>query len=198
MKPSKRPAITTARTMLRIGRREDIPGIAGFFRENAAHLGRMETPRPPQWHEPEYWEKTQLPLYEKEYREGSSCRLFIFPADGGTIIGYLNFFAFIRGAFHACICGYGLAEAQQGKGVMTEAMGAACQFVFSELHMHRIMANVRPDNERSLRVLERLGFEREGYAKKYLRANGVWCDHVLTALTNDSWTEPPLSEGSLV
>jgi ribosomal-protein-alanine N-acetyltransferase len=61
--------------------------------------------------------------------------------------------------------------------------------------MHRIMANVRPDNERSLRVLDRLGFEREGYAKKYLRANGVWCDHVLTALTNDSWTEPPLSEG---
>ena len=50
------------------------------------------------------------------------------------------------------------------------------------------MANYMPHNHRSGKLLERLGFEREGYAKDYLLIDGQWRDHVLTALTNKEWT----------
>jgi len=56
--------------------------------------------------------------------------------------------------------------------------------VFDAMQLHRIMANYRPENERSARLLARLGFEKEGEARAYLRINGVWADHVLTALIN--------------
>ena len=53
--------------------------------------------------------------------------------------------------------------------------------------MHRIMANYMPHNMRSGNLLAKLGFEREGYARQYLQINGEWRDHVLTALTDNSW-----------
>ena len=56
------------------------------------------------------------------------------------------------------------------------------RYSFDELGLHRIMANHQPENERSARLLERLGFEREGYARSYLHIAGAWRDHVLTAL----------------
>jgi Acetyltransferases, including N-acetylases of ribosomal proteins len=70
---------------------------------------------------------------------------------------------------------------------MAEALQSVLGFAFGSLELHRVMANHVPGNERSARLLERLGFEREGYAKAYLHLDGRWQDHVLTALTNDRW-----------
>ncbi|MEW6281000.1 MAG: GNAT family N-acetyltransferase, partial [Candidatus Eremiobacterota bacterium] len=93
----------------------------------------------------------------------------------------------LRGAFHACYLGYRLDQRDQGQGLMQEALGRAIRYAFERLHLHRIMANSMPTNERSLRVLERLGFQREGYARDYLRIAGEWRDHVMMALTNPCW-----------
>ena len=70
---------------------------------------------------------------------------------------------------------------------MAEALRATNAFAFRELRLHRIMANYRPENERSGRLLERLGFVREGVAKDYLFIDGAWRDHVLTALVNPAF-----------
>ncbi|WP_226477366.1 ribosomal protein S5-alanine N-acetyltransferase [Pseudomonas sp. MWU16-30323] len=113
---------------------------------------------------------------------GEALHLLIF--SHGTIIGACNFSYIVRGAFQACHLGYALAESAQGKGLMHEALTAAIAHVFDEMQLHRIMANYRPENERSARLLARLGFEREGEARAYLKINGVWTDHVLTALIN--------------
>jgi len=67
------------------------------------------------------------------------------------------------------------------KGLMFEALDAAVRYAFGPLDFHRVMANYMPRNERSGRLLERLGFEKEGYAKRYLKIDGLWEDHVLTA-----------------
>jgi ribosomal-protein-alanine N-acetyltransferase len=72
---------------------------------------------------------------------------------------------------------------------MFEALSAAIDYAFRELNIHRIMANHLLDNERSARLLQRLGFVREGVAKDYLRIDGVWRDHVLNSLTNAQWVE---------
>ena len=68
---------------------------------------------------------------------------------------------------------------------MYEALAAAIPHVFANLGLHRVMANYRPENVRSGRLLQRLGFEREGLARSYLKINGVWTDHVLTSVINE-------------
>ena len=74
---------------------------------------------------------------------------------------------------------------------MREALLATNNFMFDVMRMHRIMANHRPENERSARLLQRLGFTREGLARDYLYIDGAWRDHVLTSLVNprydDAW-----------
>jgi ribosomal-protein-alanine N-acetyltransferase len=70
---------------------------------------------------------------------------------------------------------------------MTEALQVAIAYVFDELKMHRIMASYLPHNQRSGRLLKRLGFVVEGYARDYLMINGQWQDHILTSLVNHNW-----------
>lgn len=68
---------------------------------------------------------------------------------------------------------------------MFEALNLTNVYVFGELGLHRIQAAYLPHNERSGALLDRLGFEKEGFARRYLKINGVWEDHILTSLIND-------------
>jgi ribosomal-protein-alanine N-acetyltransferase len=70
---------------------------------------------------------------------------------------------------------------------MFEALEASIKYVFEELGIHRIMANYMPINARSAKLLYRLGFIIEGYAKNYLLINDQWEDHILTALSIEQW-----------
>jgi ribosomal-protein-alanine N-acetyltransferase len=75
---------------------------------------------------------------------------------------------------------------------MHEALTAAIAHVFEVQKLHRVMANYQPDNLASEKLLQRLGFEREGYAMQYLNINGIWADHVLTSLiSSDAGTYAP-------
>ena len=94
---------------------------------------------------------------------------------------------FHRGIFQACHLGYSVDHDWQGKGLMFEVAQAGIAYMFDIQGLHRIMANHMPANVRSEKLLRRLGFEREGFARAYLKINGQWQDHVLNALVN----EPP-------
>ena len=61
---------------------------------------------------------------------------------------------------------------------MTEAVSQVVRFAFSSLRLHRIEGNIMPRNKASIRVAEKCGFVREGVARKYLKINGVWEDHI--------------------
>ena len=91
----------------------------------------------------------------------------------------------MRGAFQSCHLGYQLDERAINQGFMTEALRRAIAFVFDELQLHRIEANVMPRNLRSSRVLAKLGFVEEGLARQYLKINGVWEDHIHYVMLND-------------
>ena len=67
---------------------------------------------------------------------------------------------------------------------MSKLCQAALKYAFNELELNRVMANYMPGNERSGNLLKKLGFSEEGLAKKYLKINGRWEDHVLTSLVN--------------
>lgn len=73
-----------------------------------------------------------------------------------------------------------------GQGLDAGVARAGIAYVFREQGLHREMANHLPENTRSEALLKRMGFEREGYARSYLRINGRWRNFVLTALVNEA------------
>ncbi|NSL56085.1 GNAT family N-acetyltransferase [Uliginosibacterium aquaticum] len=126
-----------------------------------------------------------------EVEHGKACRWTLHThAQPDTIIGHVAITAIQRGVRHAGVLGYGLDQAHAGQGLMTEAAAAAIRHAFEHLKLHRIEANHRPDNLASARVLAKLGFEREGLARQYIRLNGEWTDVVLNGLRNPAWREP--------
>jgi ribosomal-protein-alanine N-acetyltransferase len=122
-------------------------------------------------------------------RDGWMLRLHLFKRDDTTyrtVIGDLALNNIIYGAFLSCHLGYKVAEQQLNQGFMTEAVRAAIGYAFGELRLHRIEANIMPRNARSRRVVEKLEFVEEGLARKYLKINGVWEDHIHYVLLNDA------------
>ena len=60
---------------------------------------------------------------------------------------------------------------------MTEALGLVLDYAFRQLRLHRLEANIQPENAASIALVERLGFHREGYSPRYLKLGGRWRDH---------------------
>ncbi|MEO0936163.1 MAG: GNAT family N-acetyltransferase, partial [Cyanobacteria bacterium J06641_2] len=153
----QQPRIVTQRLLLRLAQKEDVTNILRYYTDNKAYL----TPFYPAWSEyfftVEYWQ-SEVEVALQEFIQGQSLRLLIFPQNESTIIGTINFRSFIRGVAQFCTVGYSLAEKEQGKGYMTEALQASIDYVFEELKMHRIMANYMPHNQSSGNLLKRLGF----------------------------------------
>jgi ribosomal-protein-alanine N-acetyltransferase len=118
----------------------------------------------------------------------TALRLWLFKKDSGEdnrIIGAIAFSNIVWGAFLSCHLGYKLDKDEVGRGYITEALRKGISIMFNEYKLHRIEANIMPRNKRSLRVVERLGFYNEGLAKKYLRINGKWEDHIHMVLLNE-------------
>ena len=90
----------------------------------------------------------------------------------------------------AATLGYWMGEPFAGKGYMTRAVRAACVYIFERQGLHRIEAACLPNNEPSKRLLERVGFKQEGYARSYLAINGQWRDHLLFALLESDKIPP--------
>ncbi len=186
------PELTTERLTVRLARVGMQAALADFLKENfEGHLDRWSPPATASYFTEAFW-RERLDMAVEEFRAGRSAR-FVLQARTGDgaidapILGTCNYTNVVRGPFLACNLGYQVARTCEGRGLMSEALRAANAFVFGELRLHRIMANYRPENERSARLLERLGFEREGLAREYLFIDGAWRDHVLTALTNPAF-----------
>ena len=121
--------------------------------------------------------------------EGTQIGWFLCPGDEpDRVIGHLRFSQIFRGVFHSAMLGYSIDAAHEGRGLMREGLEAALADIFGpRVRLHRVQANTLVDNVRSLGLLERLGFQREGLSKNYLFINGAWRDHVLTARINPHW-----------
>ncbi|MGC9541124.1 GNAT family N-acetyltransferase [Streptomyces sp. UG1] len=85
--------------------------------------------------------------------------------------------------------GYAIAASEWGKGYATDAARTMIRFGFGELGLHRISAAIGPENRASIRVVEKLGFTREGVLRDHVFTNGEWRDSVLYSLLTHEWTE---------
>ncbi len=184
---SQLPHVETSRTLLRLATLNDIHPIIEHYKQNKTHLSIWDPTWPPDFLTEEFW-KERIESSLKDFIEDRSVRFFIF---GGPhkklILGSIDFTNIIRGPLQACFLGYGLSKESEGSGIMTEALQAAIQYMFSHKNIHRISAGYIPENVRSGKVLERLGFTKEAHVKDYLRIKDQWRENILTSLTNENW-----------
>jgi len=120
--------------------------------------------------------------YQREAREDLGYAFLIFAEVDDKLVGGLTLSNIRRGVTQAGVLGYWIGKPFSGRGYMTEAVRAAVGFAFDTLHLHRLEAATMPNNAASIRVLEHNGFRREGFARRLLKINGAWEDHVLHAL----------------
>lgn len=110
-------------------------------------------------------------------------------ADGDAIIGRIALGNVVRGAWRNATLGYWVAAVVGGRGHGTDAALLVCAFAFERARLHRVQPAVIPRNHRSIRVVEKAGFRREGRALRYLNIAGRWEDHDIFAMTSEDWSQ---------
>lgn len=108
-------------------------------------------------------------------------RSYTIRCDEG-LVGLVNASEIVMGVFRSAYLGYYAFEACAGRGLMQAGMRLVLAELFDTVGLHRVEANIRPENTRSIRLAERLGFRREGYSRDYLYLDGAWRDHERWAL----------------
>ena len=105
-----------------------------------------------------------------------------------TIVGVVNLNVIVYAALCSAYMGYYAVSEHSGKGYMKEGMMQVINLAFSEMGLHRLEANIQPENTSSLALVQSLGFQREGYSPRYLKIGDEWRDHERWALLADSKT----------
>lgn len=103
------------------------------------------------------------------------------------ILGTCNLSQIVRGRFWSACLGYYLGTVYAGQGYMSEAVELLLSHVFRRLKLHRVEANIQPENIKSLRLVERCGFQREGYSPRFLKIGNRWRDHERWAIHREVW-----------
>jgi ribosomal-protein-alanine N-acetyltransferase len=112
---------------------------------------------------------------------------FIAREHSGGIVGVINVSEIIRGALQSAFLGYYAVAGSTGRGLMTEALSLVVDHCFDDLGLHRLEANIQPDNAPSRALVKRLGFRNEGFSPRYLKIAGQWRDHERWAILADEW-----------
>lgn len=103
----------------------------------------------------------------------------------GDIVGQLNVSNIVFGSVSSCVLGYWIAPEFAGKSITTTAVALATDYLLNIVGLHRVEIDIRPENNASLRVVQKLGFRYEGLKERYLHINNDWRDHFVFALTHE-------------
>ena len=175
------PIITAPRVVLRWISEDDIDGLYEIF-------SNPQVMR--------YWSTVPLPdreaaaALQREIAEGNERETMfkwgIALRDSNKIIGTTTLFNLSLDNGRAEL-GYAMAHAYWGKGYMNEALKALVSHVFEVMELRRLEADVDPRNAASIRTLERLGFQREGFLRERWRVNGEIQDAFFYGLLRREW-----------
>ena len=125
--------------------------------------------------------RQRLRRYAEDMRTDQAYPFFLFRGEDNALLGGLALANIRRGVAQAGSLGYWTGAPFIRRGYMTAAVRALIPVAFDVLRLHRLEAACIPTNLASIRLLEKTGFRREGYARSYLCINGAWQDHLLYA-----------------
>lgn len=178
--PGFPPVLRNARVQLRVPEMGDHEAWAGLRLRSREFL----TPWEPLWPSNDLTRsafRSRVKHYWREIEEGAAYPFFIFSADDRDLLGAITLTNLRRGVAQMATLGYWIGEPHARRGYMTAALSLIKDFAFDHLQLHRLEAACLPHNLPSIALLERSGFEREGYARAYLKIAGQWRDHLLFA-----------------
>ncbi|HEV7475041.1 MAG TPA: GNAT family protein [Pyrinomonadaceae bacterium] len=177
-----KPSLIGDRVVLRPPTKNDEAEFIALNRASRVfHRGLVSPPKTPEQF---------ADFLQRSRREDTVC-LLICLAEGGAIIGAINFSQIFRGGFQNAYLGYYIGADYAGQGYMTEALRLALSYGFEHLKLHRLEANIQPQNVASIALVKRAGFVREGFSRRYLKVSGQWRDHERWALIAEDWKPKP-------
>ena len=161
--------------------------VLDYYKRNTDFLKEWEAVKDSEFYTLDYQQEALRKEFSKII-DGGTFRVWIFKKDDAfsRTIGSVALNNIVQGAFLSCHLGYKLDKEEINQGYITEAIKKVIEFAFATLGLHRIEANILPRNTRSMRVVTKLGFYNEGLARKYLRINGKWEDHIHMVLLNEA------------
>lgn len=176
--------LTSERLILKVPLATDTDKLAEYYKRNRNYLKKWFVDQPDTFYETETIQ-FNIENCQQKLLDHKEVKFFLYKIEKPEdLIGELNFSNIIRGGFLSCYTGYHIDEHQQGKGLMTEALKTGIEYVFGQMHLHRIEANIMPANIASQRVAAKAGFHQEGISPRYLRINGRWEDHLRYVIFN--------------
>ena len=131
----------------------------------------------------------QYVSYQKRYGGKLPTHLgfLVLRREDQALAGVFNLSEIVRGVFHSAYLGYYGFAPLAGDGYMRAGLELVLNAAFRNLRLHRVEANVQPANVRSIRLLQAIGFTREGYSRRYVKIGGRWRDHMRFAMLAEDW-----------
>lgn len=179
--PAEFPVFETPRLRLRAQSLADAPGLFSVFGDGATMR---------------YWSRLPMQTVEeaaariervsKGFAAGDSISWVVIQREDDRLVGTLDLFRFDF-SHRRCECGYSLASTAWGKGYMSEVLPVALDYGFGELGLHRIEADTDPRNAASVKLLERMGFQREGTLRERWQVGGEVSDSAIFGLLSWEW-----------
>ncbi len=177
------PVLIAGSVLMRSPQTEDYGAWAGLRRASRSHLNPWED----DWSEADISfaaYRRRLRLWERHRKQGAALPLFVHAADQDeTLVGGVTLTNIRYGAARSAILGYWIGADFVRRGYASSAVEGVVAHAFDALGLHRLEAACQPENKPSARLLNKLGFVREGTARGYLRINGEWRDHDIYAVT---------------
>ena len=175
------PTLTEGLTTIRPIRLKDSRALERELAENRGWLRKWEATNP---HGPMSFDvRSSIRALQQNARAGLGLP-FVIEHDG-RLAGQLNVSSIAYGSLSTATIGYWVSEKFAGKGATPTAVALATDYCFFSVGLHRMEICIRPENQPSLRVVEKLGFRYEGLRRRYIHINGDWRDHFCFALTVD-------------
>ena len=172
------PSIVEGPVRLRAPRLSDYAEWSAVRERSRAFLQPWE----PTWPEDDLTRgafRRRIAAYTRDVQSGAAFPFFVFRVSDGALTGAVNLNNVRRGVAQTASVGYWCGEPYVRQGLTLAGVRAVVRIAFEQLDLHRLEAACVPENSPSAALLEKAGFEREGFARAYLKINGTWRDHVL-------------------
>jgi ribosomal-protein-alanine N-acetyltransferase len=194
MQPGWPVVLSDGPVLLRPYKRGDAKAWSESRRANEAWLSQWEPTPYGTWRElnsPAAFRSVYADL-RRSARQGTAMPFAVCYRD--RLVGQLTLGNIVRRAFCSGYAGYWVDSRVAGRGIIPTALALAVDHAFAAGGLHRIEVNIRPENQPSRRVVEKLGFRQEAYHERYLHIDGAWRDHIGYAIT----AEDVFAEGGLL
>ena len=142
------------------------------------HLPWMQLPATPE----------EFQVWMRRFDDGTNVGFLVRVRETGAAAGVVNINSIIRGRYQGASLGYAAFAPSAGQGYMTDGLTVTLQHAFTHLRLHRLEANIQPENKASLALAQRLGFRYEGLSRACLYIDGAWRDHERWSITaSEPW-----------